>query len=665
MQFLSAASAWFAASLPVIATMYILKRTYENKEISSHLLWRKVLQEQEANRPWQKLRSRWLLILQLIVALLIVFALMEPVWLRAAKPTAHVVLLVDRSASMAAKPGYQDTDFLAATRLELAIQKASQWLDRQAAGRPVTLVATGAQPEVIASRLTNKEQIKERLESILPYYGKSDNAGALSLADSLLQEDPSGETVIFTDGYWSDAEEANKLRLKAPVDLVMVDEKQPLGNLSILYFGVKADKGETGTSNGVITVRNDSRQDQTVKLEIYAESSEKESILAAAPSIAVPAEEWQSVEIASLPPALYYKAHIQQLNDAVQSDNDAYQFPAAPRNRQALLITDGNLFLEKALQLAGVEPVKVSPGSAAPAGEQAAKVDWIVLDGSSERLVGDPEWSKLLSDKPLWLIDHPDQTDKTSVIPANTRVETKEHPVTSYLTFADTHIGRLALPNSADLVWGDAVLSYGGIPAVYAGTDQGKPKLRFTFNLQETDLPLRPEFPVLIVQAAQWMSGGSQLELGAAVAEKPLELSLHSETVSAAWEAVELAGGGLPAEQQRYGKKTELALDLSTQLTAPSVPGLFRLIESNKDGAVVSSRLLAVTADHSELQSNDSASETKLELTAIADSQAETSSSPANKQDQGQKLSLQLYAAIVLLLMMAAEWEVYRRGFSS
>jgi len=64
MQFLSVASAWFAAALPAIAAMYILKRTYENQHIASHLLWRRVLQEQEANRPWQKLRSRWLLIVQ-------------------------------------------------------------------------------------------------------------------------------------------------------------------------------------------------------------------------------------------------------------------------------------------------------------------------------------------------------------------------------------------------------------------------------------------------------------------------------------------------------------------------------------------------------------------------------------------------------------------------
>lgn len=666
MQFLSLASAWFAAALPAIAAMYILKRVYENKEIASHLLWRRVMQEQEANRPWQKLRSRWLLYLQLLIAAFIIFALMEPVMTKPAAPTGHAVLLIDRSASMAARAGESNgrANSAAATRLELAIREAERWLDEQDESRPITLVATGARPEVLDNRQANKEQIKQQLRAITPFYGKSDNAAALSLADSLAQGDKTGETVIFTDGHWSDAEEANMLELQAPIDLFLVDETEPRGNVSILYFGIKADPDGNGSSKGIITVRNDSRKEQTIKLDVIAVSDGMQQSLAAEPSVTVKAGEWQSVQVNELPPALYYKAQIQQQTDAVPADNIAYQFPAMPRTRQALLVTEGNLFLEKALRLAGVQTVKLSPESAVPTGGQTAAADWIVLDGMNERLLADKEWSKLLAKKPVWMIDHPGQSDETAAVPANARVLAKEHPVTSYLTFADTHIGRFAKPEPAELLWGEAVLSYGGIPAIYAGMKDGKPQLRFTFNLQDTDLPLRPEFPVLIVQAAQWMSGGAHLELGTAIAEQPVELSLHSDTVKAAWEAIEPADTGLPSGQALLRQSAEPDIKAAGQYIAPSVPGLYRFVERNTDDVVVSSRLLAVTADHAELLGGGTSSEAELKLASIRHGNVKDDLSKDHRTERVQQVSLQLYAAILLLLIMAAEWEVYRRGIS-
>lgn len=665
MQFLSIASAWFAAALPAIAAMYLLKRTYENKMISSHLLWQRVLREQEANRPWQKLRSRWLLLLQLLIASILILALMEPVAWRPAAPSGHAILLIDRSASMASTLSTADqaSGPESTTRLELAIKEALQWLDQQAESRPVTVITTGAQPEVLVNRQSNKDEITRQLQHIVPFYGKSDQAATLSLADSLLQDDPSGEIVIYTDGHWSDASEANKLQLRAPTVLHAVDGTESIHNVSIAYFGIKPATSSGGAGRGVITLRNDGGQDQALKLEVYAVTEAGEQMLTAEPLITVPAGEWESAEVSGLPQALYYKAQFKQRDDFL-ADNTAYQFPAVPRQRQALLVTEGNLFLEKALLLAGVQTVKISPDSRAPADEQANNIDWIVTDGLYGKLAADPDWSKLLESKPLWMIDHPEQSDQNAAVPANHRVVKKEHTVTSYLTFADTHIGRLAKPAPSEITWGESVLSYGGIPAIYAGTHDGMPRLRFTFDLQDTDLPLRPEFPVLIVQAAEWMSGGLQLELGSSTAEQQMELSLHSDTVKAEWETVQIAAIGASAGQK---KSAELEINTQGLYQAPSEPGLYRLIEKNINNAVVSVRLLAVSADQTELM-NLAASEEKLRLMsgpAAGVPDAAETAGPDQPPLQKQQLSLQLYAAILLLLVLGAEWEVYRRGLSS
>lgn len=656
MGFLNAASAWFALALPAIAAMYILKRTYENTEISSHLLWRRVLQEQEANRPWQRLRSRWLLLLQLLAALLLVLALMGPYMKGAGHASGDAVLLIDRSASMTARSSASGEQ----TMFQLAIDEAERWIDQQSGNRSVTIVASGAIPEVLASKKQNKTELKQLLQTITPLYGKADNAAALSLADSLLQGGSDTSIVMFTDGKWTDAVEANQLGLESPLELHRIGDDKPVSNAAILYFGIESDPSGTGDNRATITIRNDSDIEGTFNVEVYTADSNGSVTLAAETSVKAGAGEWQSADIGGLPDARYYKARIRGLSDGVLADNTAYAFPSVPRTKSALLVSEGNMFLEKALLLAGVKPVKISPDGAAPTAEQAEEIDWIILDGNDERLWNDAEWAELLGKLPLWIIDHPQANDAATVVPRNTKVETKEHPVTSYITFADTYIGRFAKPIADEVSWGEAVLTYGGVPAIYAGESGGKPRLRFTFDLQNSDLPLRPEFPVLIVQASEWIGGGLQQELGLVEAEQNLELTLHSETEKVIWETVELTGAGLASEESKDGVMNA-AISENGGYTAPAVPGLYRLVERNKAGEVTDERLLAVAPNSAEL-SGLHKNEVQLNPAVQAVDEGEAVKSEA--LDMSQHNSLIVWVVLLMLLVMAVEWEVYRRGYS-
>lgn len=662
MQFLSLSSAWFAIALPLIAAMYILKRTYLEQEIASHMLWRRALNEQEASRPWQKLRSRLLLLLQLAAALLLTLALMQPIITKPVTASGHAVIVIDRSASMTARSS--DGGSSSKTKLELAVSEAKQWLSRQPGNRPVTLIATGQQPEVVLSRTVDRAALNEKLQQITPVYGKSDNTAALSLADSLLLNEPDGELVIFTDGLWPDSAEANAMQLHSTASLTLVGNSEQSNNQAILYFGIKAEASGNGsnTNTAVVTIKNDSSAERKVQLDVLAQTEQGELSIAAKSSVDIAAGEWESVQLTGLPAASYYKAELRPATDEIQADNSAYQFPETPRTKQALLVTENNLFLEKALQLAGIQTVRASPDSAAPTGEIVEKTDWIVLDGNDQRLYDDQDWAKLLDEKPLWLIDHPHEDDAQSEVPSNVQTIVQEHPVTSYITFSDTHIGILAKPSVEELSWGKPVVTYGGIPAIYAGEEGGKPKLRFTFNLQDTDLPLRSEFPVLIVQAAEWMSGGSQLELGAAAADQLLELSLQSETSEAYWEAVErIVNHSVPAQEDTAQAMT-LDLNAKGVYSVPSEPGLYRLIEVDGEDELVGSRMLAVHADSVELARPADASSV---LRLVQSSPAAELEGEVPHESNELAQSLAVWAAALLLLLMAAEWEVYRRGHSS
>src|SRR3954452_5016314 len=105
-------------SIPALLVLYFLKLRRREMLVSSTLLWRKAIQDLQVNAPFQKLRQNVLLLLQLLLLLLLTLALSRPV--ANVTPTAGkmTVIIIDRSASMAA------TDINGKSRLEEAKRRA-------------------------------------------------------------------------------------------------------------------------------------------------------------------------------------------------------------------------------------------------------------------------------------------------------------------------------------------------------------------------------------------------------------------------------------------------------------------------------------------------------------------------------------------------------------
>jgi hypothetical protein len=181
--------------------------------------------------------------------------------------------------------------------------------------------------------------------------------------------------------------------------------------------------------------------------------------------------------------------------------------------------------------------------------------------------------------------------------------------------------------------------------------------LRFTFSLQDSDLPLRPEFPILIVQASEWMNGGAMPQLGTAVSGGQLAITLQSDTERAEWIMAE--GAGL-TDKERELAALPIAFERSEeQVNIPALPGLYRLEERNGAGEVTSSRLLAVAPDMAELQSRRSGEAT---LQLVADQATEGNEQEGLAGRTMETHSLAAIALALLLALMITEWEVYRRG---
>src|SRR6476646_7145620 len=91
-----------AIVVPSLLVLCFLKLRRREQTVPSTLLWRKAIQDLQVNAPFQKLRRNLLLLLQMLLLLLLTLALARPV--ANVTPTAGkmTVIIIDRSASMAA-----------------------------------------------------------------------------------------------------------------------------------------------------------------------------------------------------------------------------------------------------------------------------------------------------------------------------------------------------------------------------------------------------------------------------------------------------------------------------------------------------------------------------------------------------------------------------------
>lgn len=102
MTFLTPLLAGIAAAIavPSLIILYFLKLRRRDLEVSTTLLWKKAIQDLQANAPFQRLRRNILLILQLIVLAGVLLALAQPQIKSQTLIGEKQIILIDRSASM-------------------------------------------------------------------------------------------------------------------------------------------------------------------------------------------------------------------------------------------------------------------------------------------------------------------------------------------------------------------------------------------------------------------------------------------------------------------------------------------------------------------------------------------------------------------------------------
>lgn len=644
MQFASLSGLWFSLSIPFILVLYLLKRRYIDTEVSSHMLWRRVLREQEANRPWQRLSRQLLLLLQLLAASLLVLALMQPIIRGQQTAKSHIFFVLDASASM-------QTSTERGTRLEEAKQGILTYAREEAQNRNYSLLVMKDQPELLLQRESNLSSLQAALTKVAPFYGKTNVQEALSLASALTREEFDGEVRIYTDSQWGD--NAEGIIFSIPVSIQEPEIQRRAGddvtnqpvNVAITQFGVK-EVQDAAEFKAVAVMKNWGAASVSVKATLYADSQAVRT-----DSLNLKGGEQKSIYVDKLTRADVYKLQLEG-KDVLEADNSAYAFPEGTGRVQAAYVGEGNLFLEKALTLAKTDILhiqKSNDGTYPP--PLGLTPDLIIVDGVNESALKSDVWQRLLTSKPVWRFAASAKTDlEPQQTIAASPFSIMNHPITRYIHLSDVNV---AMAQTRELKpWEKAIISSASVPLLLAGTEEGIPNLSFTFSLEQSDLALRSEFPILVQNAVAWLTQHHGGNLGRITAGDRKEIVLHPEATKAIWKTT--MEGVKEEEAERNGGA------LSSMQTAPKLPGIYEFVEYNTGGHIVQTRLLEVVMDARESNVNGK-TENKLVVKPGSEVNADVDRS---KDILLGNTMLIPWLIVILLMLLVLEWEVYRRGHS-
>jgi len=184
---------WLGLIVPLVV-LYVLRRRRSEREVGSTLLWEAALRDMRAERPWKRLIPHLSLLLQILAIVAGALALARPAGAGRTPAGARIAVVVDTSASMAAREG-------GPTRLERAREMARSVARGLPPGGEMMLVEAGAEPTVAAPPSRDATALVRAVDHLRVGGGAADLEAAVALAAERLRGSPAGSRVLLlTDG---------------------------------------------------------------------------------------------------------------------------------------------------------------------------------------------------------------------------------------------------------------------------------------------------------------------------------------------------------------------------------------------------------------------------------------------------------------------------------
>ncbi len=476
MTFLQPFAVWFLAGVPVIVLLYFLRLKRRTTTVSTHLFWRRVMQESSQRAFFQRLRHLLSLLLHLLIFLLLIAALARPVLDRMVGEGTSTVIILDARARMnAIGPDGR-------SRFAKAVEEARNYVRQASRQRQFALLTLDATASVAVPFSADEKPLLDKIEQLQPSSTTGELAAAQRLADALLVSRKGERRVV-----------------------VLTNHDGALDNIAITRFAARPLPASPETSEVLLEVQNFGRTSAKtdvelsldgrvleVKLFTLAAGESRQEIFASVPRASRNARGWLTAKL--------------NTTDVLALDDTAFATLPPARASRVLLVSKGNVFLEKFLAVdPGVKFQLLSPEAWQPA--LATKFEAVIFDDAL------PAGFKLGIDEGNFLF-----LKGTPFAAAGTPLDqplvsdVDAHPVTRNVSLQNVSISRaesLALPSPRDGWAFAAPLRAFDRPLLITAERKGQRIAALGFAVLDSDLPLRVAFPLLMSNTLHWLAGNA------------------------------------------------------------------------------------------------------------------------------------------------------------
>lgn len=495
----AAALLWLLPLAGVIVLLYLLRMRRRDVRVPATFLWPARTDEVRANSLIQRLRFSWLLVLQLLALSLVVFALARPQTQQRGLTGEVTVLVVDTSASMGA------TD-VKPSRFEEAKRLAREAVQSSRPGDRIAVIEAGPTPRVVFPLSNDPARGLRALETLRGTDAEADVGEALRLAAALVGNLDGARIVLLSDGAFEPVRDFS--RGKAALVYKSIGETGD--NLAIAALGTT----ETPTGRQIYCgLKNPGGTPIGGTLTIYADGKVLDSLKT--PRIA-PKGTWGRT-VGAPAGARIFEAKL-EAPDALKADNYAASLASPGASLRVLLISKGNLFLERALTL---DPrVTLDRTAEVPKGEQGdgggGKYDVVIFDGVPETPV------KARGILILGRAGAPSPVVAKGRAKAPRFVSAERARLLQGVDFRNVFVDQAE--QVAPKAVGEVLVHSAAGPLVVTAQKGAKRQIYLAFELLQSDFPLQVGFPIFVANALDFLGGEASAKLVAVKAGVPFSV---------------------------------------------------------------------------------------------------------------------------------------------
>lgn len=456
-------------TIPPVIMLYILKRKYKEEVISSSLLWKEVYKNTRANTPWEKFKKNIMLLLQIIIILSVILALMSPFISIGGKSYKNVIIVIDNTASM--NTIYNDSN----SRLEQGKTLAKEYLNSTKEGTNTYIISYDGTSNLLLNGDFNKSNTASIIDKINASYSSGDISDVVSfvkaIGDGIGEE---YEALIFTDKQVAISDINGRIvylgnsGLNASVD-----------NVSHKFVDDKVKVIANVTNNG------DSLYEGDFSLYNGEELAEVQGV-----TLQVGESKTLSFQLDSLN-SDYLKGELSR-KDILMEDNTYYHVVNENKVKKILLVTDENVFLEKAFGI--IENTEVYKTNDVTNITESDEYDLYVFDN---------KMPKVMLRKGSILFINPNSNEFFNILEGGEigQATAVKGAVSNYLENIQFTLSEYNIIETP--YYGTNILTIDDNSIGFKGEINDRKIAALSFDLHSTDFALKKEFPILIYELGE------------------------------------------------------------------------------------------------------------------------------------------------------------------